>query len=131
MQNKLELFLISDKKKEISSVEISSYFLSWGTRTRTRKGRTRICSVTITPYPNDSCNFYLRVQRYYFFWNYQNFSKKNLQNNKKIPPTGGISYLFLVLSINCLDLFADEIHVVLQFLNLAVHLVDETVALLR
>ena len=23
----------------------------WGTRTRTRKGRTRICSVTITPYP--------------------------------------------------------------------------------
>ena len=24
----------------------------WGTRTRTRKGRTRICSVTITPYPN-------------------------------------------------------------------------------
>ena len=24
----------------------------WGTRIRTRKGRTRICSVTITPYPN-------------------------------------------------------------------------------
>ena len=27
-------------------------FSCWGTRTRTRKGRTRICSVTITPYPN-------------------------------------------------------------------------------
>ena len=27
-------------------------FCCWGTRTRTRKGRTRICSVTITPYPN-------------------------------------------------------------------------------
>ncbi len=26
--------------------------ICWGTRTRTRKGRTRICSVTITPYPN-------------------------------------------------------------------------------
>lgn len=29
-----------------------SVFLCWGIRTRTRKGRTRICSVTITPYPN-------------------------------------------------------------------------------
>ena len=24
----------------------------WGTRTRTKNDRTRICSVTITPYPN-------------------------------------------------------------------------------
>ena len=30
----------------------ASLFLGWDTRTRTRKGRTRICSVTITPYPN-------------------------------------------------------------------------------
>ena len=47
-------------------------FFCWGTRTRTRKGRTRICSVTITPYPNaflqieQPCSD-LRVQRYYFF----------------------------------------------------------------
>ena len=26
--------------------------MSWDTRTRTRNDRTRICSVTITPYPN-------------------------------------------------------------------------------
>ena len=41
--------------------------LCWDTRTRTRKGRTRICSVTITPYPNILCNrviAWLRVQRY-------------------------------------------------------------------
>ena len=51
-------------------------FLCWGTRTRTRKGRTRICSVTITPYPNVIANLDLRVQRYYFFINYQNFWAK-------------------------------------------------------
>ena len=27
-------------------------YYSWDTRTRTRKNRTRICCVTITPYPN-------------------------------------------------------------------------------
>ena len=27
--------------------------IGWDTRTRTKNGRTRICSVTITPYPND------------------------------------------------------------------------------
>ena len=35
----------------------------WGTRTRTRKGRTRICSVTITPYPKLEVHFSdLKVQ---------------------------------------------------------------------
>ena len=29
-----------------------SVFVCWGTRTRTKNDRTRICSVTITPYPN-------------------------------------------------------------------------------
>ena len=32
----------------------SAAHFRWGTRTRTRKDRTRICSVTITPYPNRS-----------------------------------------------------------------------------
>ena len=27
-------------------------FVCWDTRTRTKNDRTRICSVTITPYPN-------------------------------------------------------------------------------
>ena len=38
----------------------SSYFercsICWDTRIRTRNDRTRICSVTITPYPNVVCN---------------------------------------------------------------------------
>ena len=39
-------------KKIAKCLLLLSGFLGWGTRTRTRKGRTRICSVTITPYPN-------------------------------------------------------------------------------
>ena len=34
---------------------------SWDTRIRTRNDRTRICSVTITPYPNVACNLNLFV----------------------------------------------------------------------
>ena len=37
-------------KKSATSKDCA--LLCWDTRTRTRKGRTRICSVTITPYPN-------------------------------------------------------------------------------
>ena len=39
-----------DKKRGTPNVGCLS-FGGWGTRIRTRKGRTRICSVTITPYP--------------------------------------------------------------------------------
>ena len=54
----------------------------WDTRTRTRKGRTRICSVTITPYPNryvcvkTCCNqvpLRFQVQNYYFLVKLPNF----------------------------------------------------------
>ena len=43
-----------DKKKnaKVWNFQHLSVLSCWGTRTRTRKGRTRICSVTITPYPN-------------------------------------------------------------------------------
>ena len=41
------------------------------------------------------------------------------------------SFLFFVLSVDSLDFLSDEIHVILQFLNFAVHLVDEAVTLLR
>ena len=60
----------------------------WGTRTRTKNDRTRICSVTITPYPNvlaiKQPRFDLRVQRYYFFLNYQNFLEKIFKKAQKI-----------------------------------------------
>ena len=47
---------ISEKEKLLSTeFQLLSNFLCWGTRTRTRKGRTRICSVTITPYPTVVC----------------------------------------------------------------------------
>ena len=41
------------QKKSLSAdfQRLSDLIFGWGTRTRTRKGRTRICSVTITPYP--------------------------------------------------------------------------------
>ena len=55
MQNKLELFLILDKRKRLPPWKPLSF--SWGTRTRTKNDRTRICSVTITPYPNKSLQF--------------------------------------------------------------------------
>ena len=62
-------------------------FFCWGTRTRTRKGRTRICSVTITPYPKLDICFSalteLRVQRYYFFSNRQNFFELFYKNSQK------------------------------------------------
>ena len=48
----------------------------WGTRIRTRKGRTRICSVTITPYPKLGCKqeslSRIRVQNYGIFWKLPN-----------------------------------------------------------
>ena len=37
-------------QKREASTEVSLF--CWDTRTRTRKNRTRICCVTITPYPN-------------------------------------------------------------------------------
>lgn len=43
----------------------------WDTRTRTKNDRTRICSVTITPYPN-AC---FALQRYYFFRIFQTIYK--------------------------------------------------------
>ena len=44
---------IRQNNKSLSTdLQLLSDSHCWGTRTRTRKGRTRICSVTITPYPN-------------------------------------------------------------------------------
>ena len=42
----------------------------------------------------------------------------------------GFLLLFLILSVDSLDFLSDEIHVVLQLLDLAVHLIDEAVAFL-
>ena len=46
--NVADYALFHATKSHASTIE---RFSCWGTRTRTRKGRTRICSVTITPYP--------------------------------------------------------------------------------
>ena len=50
---------------------------------------------------------------------------------KKNPANWRDFFLFLILSVDSLDFLSDEIHIVLQFLDLAVHLIDEAVALLR
>ena len=44
------------QEKKSLSCSLSDHFC-WGTRTRTKNDRTRICSVTITPYPNESLQF--------------------------------------------------------------------------
>ena len=44
-------------KKNASVYSTTCGFMSWGTRTRTKNDRTRICSVTITPYPNNVEHF--------------------------------------------------------------------------
>ena len=44
---------------------------------------------------------------------------------------GGILYLCFVFSVDGLNLLANKIHIILQFLYLAVHLVDKAVTLLR
>ena len=40
------------QKKEVELKASPLIVESWDTRTRTKNDRTRICSVTITPYPN-------------------------------------------------------------------------------
>ena len=52
------IFLVLMHKKKHLHNEDAIQFnqLSWDTRTRTRNDRTRICSVTITPYPNVQVN---------------------------------------------------------------------------
>ena len=52
--------MILPKKKSLSTdIQQPSDYLCWGTRTRTKNDRTRICSVTITPYPNQNALFFL------------------------------------------------------------------------
>ena len=59
----------------------------WDTRTRTRKGRTRICSVTITPYPNMCCNLfpYCECKGTNYFYNNNVFRKFFLIKSNKKP----------------------------------------------
>ena len=53
------------------------------------------------------------------------------QLNKRLPTSGSLFRLMLfVLGVNRFDLLANEVHVILKFLYLAVHLVDEAVAFL-
>ena len=52
------------------------FLLCWDTRTRTKNNRTRICCVTITPYPNMFASLSdLRLQSYYFFSEVQKLSE--------------------------------------------------------
>ena len=41
---------LRESKKVLSMIR-KHFFSGWDTRTRTKNDRTRICSVTITPYP--------------------------------------------------------------------------------
>ncbi len=63
-------FFVNKKRRNI----FCASFLCWGTRARTRNDRTRICSVTITPYPmvlNSDAKvmffFILQIKNHTFF----------------------------------------------------------------
>ncbi len=46
--------IVSKKNPLSTDFQQLSGLICWDTRTRTKNDRTRICSVTITPYPNDA-----------------------------------------------------------------------------
>lgn len=50
-QNQLRMQLLKHRHKKKEMFFIKHLFISWDTRTRTKNDRTRICCVTITPYP--------------------------------------------------------------------------------
>ena len=49
--------ILEYEKSQITTLLFDFQF-RWDTRTRTKNDRTRICSVTITPYPNTFALFY-------------------------------------------------------------------------
>ena len=95
IQNKLGFILISDKKKEVSSVGTSLSVGVLGLEPRMTGPESVVLPLHHTPI--NPCNFHLRVQRYYFFWNYQNFSEKkftiDLKKTKKRDSHMEISFL--------------------------------------
>ena len=97
MQNKLELFLILDKRKRLPPWKPLSF--SWGTRTRTKNDRTRICSVTITPYPNESLQFSFAGAKVLLFLELPKLFGENFKNgikkDKKRDSHVEISFLLL------------------------------------
>ena len=98
MQNKLELFLILDKRKRFPPWKPLSF--SWGTRTRTKNDRTRICSVTITPYPNESLQFSFAGAKVLLFLELpQLFGEKIKIDIKKRDSQVEISFLYSYSSL--------------------------------
>ena len=85
MQNKLELFLILGKKKEISTEEISFFQLGYPDSNQERQDQNLQCYHYTIPQS--------RVQRYYFFRNYQNFSGKIFKRIKKSRQTAGFLFI--------------------------------------
>ena len=91
--------------KRATSFLKAALLFSWDTRIRTRNDRTRICSVTITPYPNvvlQLNNFVsqLRLQRYDFFLNYQNFSALFSKKSQFLSIFPYFSMIFHVFSVS-------------------------------
>ena len=75
--------LLGEQIKNASPLnKVTCAFRRWDTRTRTKNDRTRICSVTITPYPKAIClktqaGLGFHVQNYDVFFVFPNFSAKN------------------------------------------------------
>ena len=57
--------------------------------------------------------------------------REKFSKESKNPAVWRDFFLFLVLSVDSLDFLSDEIHIVFQLLNFAVHFIDEAIALFR
>ena len=82
MQNKLYFILILTKKEK--GFLRGNLFLSVGVLgLEPRMTGPESVVLPLHHTPMNPCNFHLRVQRYYFFRNYQNFSGKNFKMTSK------------------------------------------------
>ena len=82
MQNKLYFILILTKKEK--GFLRGNLFLSVGVLgLEPRMTGPESVVLPLHHTPMNPCNFHLRVQRYYFFRNYQNFSEKNFKKASK------------------------------------------------
>ena len=132
MQNKLELFLILGKKKEISTVEISFFQLGYPDSNQERQDQNLQCYHYTIPQCHLQENSFLNCGcKGTTFSGITKIFREKFSKESKNPAKRRDFYLFLVLSVDSLDFLSDKIHIVFQLLNFTVHFVDETIALLR
>ena len=77
------------------------------------------------------CNFLICGCKGTTFSGITKIFREKFSKESKNPAKRRDFFLFLVLSVDSLDFLSDEIHIVFQLLNFAVHFINEAIALLR